>query len=127
MANGDYLRFEELQELIVPITKIKEKVDLFVKERNLEIIYYSRGWPHFEITWENSYGVDCLIQLYLDDDKEHYVLWIAGTIDFENKRYMKDVKLDENIKTPFDVNFIISEMEKGYKLCNLWKFEDLEE
>jgi len=45
---------------------VKAKVDLFAKERNLEDIYYSMGWPHFKIEWKNSYGVDCLIQLYMD-------------------------------------------------------------
>ena len=78
------------------------------------------------LRWNNAFGLNCLVQLYMDSDMTSYILWVAATKDVERYRYMKDVKLHEGLMPPFDVYSMIAEMEKGVDLCNTWTFDDLD-
>jgi hypothetical protein len=123
VANGDYLSPEELRQYIKPIELIKKQVDEFASLNGLEIYYYSRGWPHVTLRWKNSFDLNCLVQLCMNDDKVTYMLRLAATKHIANDRYMKELELHTCLKPPFDANFIIGEMKKGFDLCNSWKFE----
>jgi hypothetical protein len=125
MANGDYLSIEELKELAKPINAIKQSIDNFAKDNDIEPFYYSRGWVHVELKWKNSFNLECLEQFSMDDDKSSYGLGIAVYTYIGKDYYHKATTLFRGLKPPFDISFIISEFKKGVDLCNSWKLADL--
>lgn len=126
MANGDYLTPEELRKYTKPIEDIKTEIDNFAKSQGLEAEYYSRGWPHFALTWKNNNDLDCLIQVFMNDDKETYSLWLAASKDIARERFIKDIYLHNRLTPPFNIQSILTDLRTGLATCNSWKFEDLQ-
>lgn len=125
MANGDDFTPEELREYVRPLELIRRAIDDLSRKEGIEVKYYTRGWPHIALTWNNRFDLACLVQLYMDTDKSTYILWAAASKDIDQRRYAQKKELHRGIKPPFDEGYIVAEMKKGIELCNSWKLEDL--
>lgn len=125
MANGDYFTKEELRELIKPLEVLKEAINSYAKEEGLDTIYYYKAWPGIDLAWKNTNSLKCEIYLSMNKDRQSYVMGVHAWIDIEKKRYSISKKLHEHLQTPFNIEFIISEIKRGFEMANEWKFEDL--
>lgn len=125
MANGDYLPIEELNALAKPINAIKQDIDGFARENDIEPFYYRRGWVHAELKWKNPFSLYCRAYLTMNDDKSTFDLGIAVHRYLDEALYQKVLILQKKLNPPFDGGFVVAEIKRGVNLCNSWKFNDL--
>jgi hypothetical protein len=126
MANGDYFTKEELREFIKPLEVLKEAINSYAKEVGMDTVYYYKGWPGISLEWNNIAGLECRIYLSLNNENQkEYVMGVQATKDVEKKRYSIGSRFHENLKPPFDKDFIMAEIRRGLEIASAWKFEDL--
>jgi hypothetical protein len=126
MANSDDFTKEEFRELIKPLEKIRKDIDVYAKQIGVDAIYYYKGWPYIKLEWKNKNDLECNIYLSMrDDNHSEFGMGVHAWLDIEKKRYNISRRFDEHIPTPFNIEFIISEIKRGFEIANEWKFEDL--
>lgn len=124
MANGDYFGLDRLQQLIKPIEAIRPDIEAYAKSAGLETTFHSKGWPGVNFLWENEQGLQCTIQLVMDDDTVTYGIGYGSHKDIEGERYIFMSHLAD-LKTPLDPTATIEKVKEAKAICDLKRFEDL--
>lgn len=125
MANGEDLSIEELKKLCADLEAIKIEIANFATARNIDFSYNVRGWPNILLRWQNQLELECTLQLYMNDDKKTFTLWIAVYKNIDLERYIFTKFLNQIVAPPFEPQWLICEIQKGVTICDSLRFKDL--
>ena len=89
MANGGWHGTkEEWQRLESPLIDVDSIIEEFAKSAELTVTRNLKDWPERSLQWDD--GVWCLIQLYLENEKNiTFTLWLCAAFQKDNKPYLR--------------------------------------